>query len=79
MVSSNAGSVVIASIGVATSLVVTITTTIAIVSYRFGTLKAEVSELQSRIANMVTTSDLAPIKETLAEIKGMFRLELKDK
>jgi hypothetical protein len=54
-------------------------TATAIASFRFGSLNAQVKSLQAAQDGMARKEDLTPIKETLAEIKGMFRLELKDK
>jgi hypothetical protein len=63
----------------AASFLLSILTTVVIVSYRFGILREQVNELRLRQSDMATRNDLTPIKESLAEIKGMFRLELKDK
>lgn len=50
-------------------------------SFRFGSASAKLSSIeaqQSKMdAEMVRKSDLAPIQIQLAEIRGMFRLELK--
>lgn len=60
-------------------LILSIISAVAIVSMRYGTLREQVRELQAKQNNMVTKDDLTPIKESLAEIRGMFRLELKEK
>jgi hypothetical protein len=64
---------IIAGAGVLLSAV----TATAIASFRFGSLSTEVKELRTRQDRMARIEDLTPIKESLAEIKGMFRLELK--
>jgi len=70
---------VIASVG----LILSIASSAVIVGMAWGTIKTKVKILETRMSTMETTyvqkEDLAPIKETLAEIRGMFRLELKER
>jgi hypothetical protein len=46
---------------------------------KWGSLKEDVSQLRTTMATMVTKEELTSIKESLAEIKGMFVLRLKDR
>jgi hypothetical protein len=61
------------------SIVISLLGSVAITSYRYGILREQVNELRTRMAGMASKDDLTGIRESLAEIKGMFRLELKDK
>lgn len=72
-------SVSVASIIAGGGFLLSIFTTVAIVSVGYGALRERVRELEAKQANAVIKDDLTPIKETLAEIKGLFRLELKEK
>lgn len=56
-----------------------ILTTISIASFRLGVYREQIAELRMKQEKMATKEDLTPIKESLAEIKGMFRLELKER
>lgn len=72
---SNTVALIIAGGGFLLSIV----TTLMIIAIAYGSLREQVRELQSERSRLVTKDDLAPIKESLAEIRGMFRLELKEK
>jgi len=43
-----------------------------------GTVNARLSALESKVNEAATKADLQAVRETLAEIKGMFRYTLKD-
>lgn len=60
-------------------LLLSLITAVTIVAVSYGSLRERVRELEARQGTMVTKDDLTPIKESLAEIRGMFRLELKEK
>lgn len=73
---------VITSAGV----IISIISSAVIVGITVGTLKTKIRVLETQMHQVenstVTKEDLAlaltPLRETLAEIRGMFRLELKD-
>ncbi len=50
-----------------------------IAGVRYGSMREQIRELQLHQVRAATKDDLTPIKESLAEIRGMFRLELKEK
>jgi len=60
-------------------LLLSVITAASIVSVKYGSLKERIREIEQRQSHAATKEDLTPIKESLAEIRGMFRLELKDK
>jgi hypothetical protein len=78
MASGWIGSLVNAAIITGSGVLVSIVSAIAIASARFGSLQTRVTTLEHAQDRMATKDDLTSIKESLAEIKGMFRLELKD-
>lgn len=66
--------VIIAAIGV----IVSILTTIAIVSYKIGGASNRLTTVEANMGNMATRDQLSALKEDVAEIKGMFRMTLKE-
>lgn len=58
--------------------VVTIVSSIAIVSFKTGGLSKQVEINQESIRLKADLDDLQSIKESLAEIKGMFVLRLRE-
>lgn len=60
------------------TLVVTLATSLAIVSYKTGQNRQRITELEQEIATKAAHTDLVQIKEALAEIKGMFVLRLRE-
>lgn len=49
-----------------------------IAGYRWGTVKARLDQLEAVSRVMATKEQLAGVKEDVAEIKGMFRMTLRD-
>lgn len=49
-----------------------------IVGYRWGTVKTRLDMVENSIGHMATKDQIAGIKEDVAEIKGMFRMTLRD-
>lgn len=45
---------------------------------KWGQVREEISNIKNTMAGMATKDEVSGIKETLAEIKGMFKLTLKD-
>ena len=66
--------VIIASIGV----LISILSAIAIVSFRAGGAADRLTRMEKDMANMATKEQLSTVKEDIAEIKGMFRMTLKE-
>lgn len=64
-------------IGVAT-LLLSIISSLIIVAYMAGKWEARVSVLEAKMNGVATKDELVAIKSTLDEIKGMFRLTLKE-
>lgn len=56
-------------------LVLSIFTSAFIAGSRWGQVRSEIDSLK---ANAVTKDEFHSVKETLAEIKGMFQLKLKE-
>lgn len=71
--SQMADSIIIAAIG----LVLSITCSAFIAGSKWGALRSQLEALRESDRNQATKADLAHVREQLAEIKGMFRLELK--
>lgn len=67
-------SVVIALLG----LVLSVICSAFIAGMRWGSVNQRLEQLQKNDAQHVTREDLANVREQLAEIRGMFRLTLKD-
>jgi hypothetical protein len=71
---------VIASTIIAGSgLILSIISAVFIAGFRWGSTQQQIRDLQHSANLTATKEDLAGVKESLAEIRGMFRLELKDK
>lgn len=49
-----------------------------ITGLRWGTVKARLDMLENQVRTMATKEQLAGMKEDVAEIKGMFRMTLRD-
>lgn len=49
-----------------------------IAGFRFGGLASRLDRLESQQDKLATKEQLAGVKEDVAEIKGMFRMTLKD-
>lgn len=49
-----------------------------IAGYRWGTVKTRLDILERQYQNVATKEQLAGVKEDVAEIKGMFRMTLRD-
>lgn len=49
-----------------------------IAGYRWGTVKTRLDIMEREQANLATKDQLAGVKEDVAEIKGMFRMTLKE-
>jgi len=67
-------SVIISSIGVVVSCIMSA----FIAGSRWGTVKARLDMVELNMQNSATKEQLAGVKEDVAEIKGMFRMTLKD-
>lgn len=72
--SQQEASIIIALIG----LVLSVVSSAFIAGMRWGSVNQRLEQLQQNEANHVTRDDLANVREQLAEIRGMFRLTLKD-
>ena len=49
-----------------------------IAGYRWGAVKFRLDNLEKTVADAATKDQLAGVKEDVAEIKGMFRMTIKD-
>lgn len=49
-----------------------------IAGYRWGTVKTRLDTLESSQKSLASKDQLAGVKEDVAEIKGMFRMTLRD-
>lgn len=49
-----------------------------IAGYRWGSVKVRLDMVEASMQNMATKEQLSGVKEDMAEIKGMFRMTLKD-
>ena len=59
----------------ATGTVVSVGSTLAIVSYKLGKTAQRIADLEKNKADL---ADITSMKESLAEIKGMFVLRLRE-
>jgi hypothetical protein len=66
--------VIIAAVGV----IVSVLSTLAIVAYRVGGASNRLTTMENNMGNMATRDQLSAVKEDIAEIKGMFRMTLKE-
>jgi hypothetical protein len=73
-VNPDLSSLVIAAIGVIISLM----GSAVIVAFRAGGASDRLSRMENDMARMATKEQLAGVKEDIAEIKGMFKMTLKD-
>lgn len=60
------------------TLVLSLGITLIGAGVKWGQVQEEIRTLEVTMAKMATKEELSMIKETLAEIKGMFTLRLKD-
>jgi hypothetical protein len=67
-------SVVISGVG----LVLSLAGSAFIAGLRWGTVKTRIDMLEQSQGQLATKDQLAGVKEDVAEIKGMFRMTLKD-
>lgn len=67
-------SAIIALVG----LIMSVLVSVLVAGIWLGSLKQRLEQLQRAQDNMVTRDDLANVREQLAEIRGMFRLTLKE-
>lgn len=58
-------------------LLISILSSVAVVAFTYGQLRADVRQLQASRAELATKGDVRLVEVQLAEIKGMFRLELR--
>lgn len=70
--------IVVSSLISAGGFVLTVSSTVAIVSFKMGQFRQEQMDMKEAIAGKANLSDLVQIKESLAEIKGMFVLRLRE-
>jgi hypothetical protein len=49
-----------------------------IAGYRWGSVKTRLDVMESAMPTLATKDQLAGVKEDVAEIKGMFRMTLRD-
>lgn len=49
-----------------------------IAGYRWGSVKTRLDMVEKNMGHMATREQLAGVKEDVAEIKGMFRMTLRD-
>lgn len=66
-----------ASIIAGGGLLLSVLTTVAVVAFTYGSLRADVRQLKDGRAELATKGDVRLVELQLAEIKGMFRLELR--
>lgn len=59
------------------TLLLSVLTTVAIVAFTYGQLRADVRQLKDGRSELATKGDVRLVELQLAEIKGMFRLELR--
>lgn len=67
----------VASIIAGAALVLSVLSSAAVVAFTYGQLRADVRQLQASRAELATKADVRLVEVQLAEIKGMFRLELR--
>lgn len=60
------------------TLILSLGITLVGAGVKWGQVQQQIRELQATQNTMATKEELTGIKETLAEIKGMFKLVLKD-
>jgi hypothetical protein len=60
------------------TLVLSVSTTLAIVGYKLGQFRQKLSDMEAKLATKADAADISAIKEALAEIKGMFVLRLRE-
>ena len=58
--------------------IVTAGTNLALISYKMGQFRQQQMDMKEELAGKANLSDLIQIKESLAEIKGMFVLRLRE-
>jgi hypothetical protein len=57
--------------------IISVVSAIAIVSFRGGRLVQKLNDIEKRLENQVTTTDLHSLDNRLSKIEGMFELTLK--
>lgn len=62
----------------AVGLVLSVLASVFIAGTRWGSVNQRLDQLQASERDHVTRDDLANVREQLAEIRGMFRLTLKE-
>lgn len=67
-------SILIAGIG----LFISVGSTLGIVSYKMGRFTQKQADMEKMVDSKADRADITAIKETLAEIKGMFVLRLRE-
>ena len=60
------------------SLGISLGSTLAVVSFKTGQYKQKILDLEARLSSKADAGDITAIKESLAEIKGMFVLRLRE-
>lgn len=60
------------------TLTVTMLSTTAIVSYMIGQMREDIAHNSEMLNHKADIADVTAMKETLAEIKGMFTLKLRE-
>ena len=60
------------------SLVLSLSGTLAIISFRTGEYKQRITNLEDRLSSKAELADVTSMKESLAEIKGMFVLRIRE-
>lgn len=71
---SQTSGILIAAVG----FVFSVGTSAFISGVRWGTVKARLDMVESMVTNAATKDQLAGVKEDVAEIKGMFRMTLRN-
>jgi len=73
-VSPDLAATIISGVGV----LISVLATIAIVSFRVGGASTRLTRMENDMSHMATKDQLSDVKADIAEIKGMFRLTLKE-
>jgi hypothetical protein len=60
------------------SLFISLGSTLAIVSFKTGQYKQKILDMEAKLGSKADLNDITAIKESLAEIKGMFVLRLRN-
>lgn len=69
---------ILATVIAAVGVIISVLTTLAIVSYKIGGASNRLTTVENNMSNMATREQLSSVKEDIAEIKGMFRMTLKE-